>query len=107
MRQGDSISLKLLTLALEDVFKHLSWTSKTIKVDGSYLNHLRFADDIVLISSDVYELKEMLDDLNNASKTVGLSMNLHKTKTMRDSNIEVVLVVNNQIIDNVDKYKYI
>ena len=69
VRQGDPISPKLFTLALEDVFKELAWEKKGIRIDGSYLNNLRFADDIVLISSDVSELGEMLEQLNNAAKS--------------------------------------
>lgn len=40
------------TLALEQGFKELSWDKKGIKVDAVFLNRLRYADDIVLISSD-------------------------------------------------------
>lgn len=32
-----------------------------IKVDGEFLNHLRFADDIVLISQGPNELQTMLE----------------------------------------------
>ena len=66
MRQGDPISPKLFTLALEDVFKELE--KKGMRIDGSYLHNLHFADDVVLISSDVSELGEMLEQLNNSAK---------------------------------------
>lgn len=46
-RQSDTISPKLFTLILEDVFRTLDWDRKGIKIDGRYLNHLRFADDVV------------------------------------------------------------
>lgn len=76
VRQGDTISPKLFTLALEDVFKSLSWDRKGINVNGNYLNHLRFADDIVLISSDAAELEIMLQEFKEASQAIGLKMNL-------------------------------
>jgi len=41
---------------------------------------LLFADDIVLISSDIQEVKNMLKQLNKATNDVGLKMNLSKTK---------------------------
>lgn len=50
--QGDTISPKLFTLILEDILKKLKWQTKAINVDGSFLTHLRFAEDIVLFSSD-------------------------------------------------------
>lgn len=34
---GDTISLKLFTLAKEDVFKTLAWDRRRIKVNGLYL----------------------------------------------------------------------
>ncbi|XP_044755023.1 uncharacterized protein LOC123313977 [Coccinella septempunctata] len=78
VRQGDT--KKLFTLALENVFKLLQWKTKGINVDGSYLNHLRFADDIVLISGNLQELSVMLNELNDALRKVGLKMNISKTK---------------------------
>ncbi|CAF4674817.1 unnamed protein product, partial [Rotaria socialis] len=52
VRQGDTISPKLFTAALEDVFRTLSWENRGIMVDGELLTHLRFADDIVLFAYD-------------------------------------------------------
>jgi len=63
VRQGDALSPKLFTLALENILKTLSWEAKGINVNGTPLNHLRFADEFVLISSDILkrdELKDML-----------------------------------------------
>ncbi|KAL0872137.1 hypothetical protein ABMA27_004554 [Loxostege sticticalis] len=59
VRQGDTISPKLFTAALENVFRKLDWSDKGISIDGERLNNLRFADDIVLISDNV-------DDMLNA-----------------------------------------
>jgi len=56
VRQGDTISPKLFTLVLEDVFRKLYWDKKGLRVEGEYLSNLRFADDIVLISSTKEEL---------------------------------------------------
>uniref|UniRef100_W6NGJ1 RNA-directed DNA polymerase (Reverse transcriptase) domain containing protein n=1 Tax=Haemonchus contortus TaxID=6289 RepID=W6NGJ1_HAECO len=48
VRQGDTISLKLFSAALENIMRHLEWEDLGVKVDGRFLHHLRFADDIVL-----------------------------------------------------------
>ena len=50
VRQGDPISPKLFTAAMESVFRNLDWQSKGIVVDGEHLTHLRFADDILILS---------------------------------------------------------
>lgn len=57
MIQGDPISPKLFTLALENVFEKLQWDDKGITIDGTKRYHLRFAEDVGLISSDQEELK--------------------------------------------------
>ncbi|XP_050312881.1 uncharacterized protein LOC126747946 [Anthonomus grandis grandis] len=63
VRQGDTISPKLFTLALEGVFKTLDWNERGIKIDGKHLSLLRFADDIILFSQNIIELQEMLAEL--------------------------------------------
>ena len=78
---------------------------KGIRIDGSYLNNLRFADDIVLISSDVSELGEMLEQLNNASKKVGLRMNLSKTKKISDTTTDII--IEHWIVKNDNEYVYL
>lgn len=78
---------------------------KGIKVDGSFLNHLRFADDIVLLSSDIHELVDMINELDHASKQVGLKMNIQKTKIMSRENIAIT--IDQQQIENVSQYRYL
>jgi hypothetical protein len=105
VRQGDTISPKLFTLALENVFKKLNWVEKGLKIDGVYLNHLRFADDIVLISTDIHELKSMLQDLNHKSNQIGLKMNLDKTKIL--SNSLENITIDNINVEKVEQYIYL
>ncbi len=45
--QGDPVSPKPFTAALEEVFKNIDWSDKGILVDGEHLIHLRFADDVL------------------------------------------------------------
>lgn len=59
VRQGDTISSKLFILPFEGVFKQLDWDRMGININGTYLNHLRFADNIMLIVSDVDEVNQM------------------------------------------------
>jgi hypothetical protein len=82
VRQGDVISPKLFTAALEDIFKLLDWKGSGININGEYLTHLRFADDVVLMAETMEDLNTMLEDLSNASQSVGLKMHMDKTKIM-------------------------
>ncbi|CAH2083561.1 unnamed protein product [Euphydryas editha] len=87
VRQGDVISPKLFTTALEDVFKTLDWGGRGINVNGDYISHLRFADDIVIFAETLEELGQMLSSLNESSRRVGLGMNLDKTKVMFNKHV--------------------
>lgn len=87
VRQGDVISPKLFTNAMEDVFKTLNWTGRGVNVNGEYISHLRFADDIVIFAETLEELNGMLGSLNESSRCVGLGMNLDKTKIMFNKNV--------------------
>ena len=84
VRQGETSSPKLFTACLEKVFLNLNWNHKGIKIDGEYLNYLRFADDIILFSSNPRELQQMQQELNQESLKFGLSMNIKKTKIMKN-----------------------
>lgn len=56
--------------------------NKRHNIDGTYLNHLRYADDIVLIRNDYQELKQMMVQFHVTSKMVDLKINLSETKIM-------------------------
>ncbi|KAH0999968.1 hypothetical protein HUJ04_008201 [Dendroctonus ponderosae] len=62
---------------------------RDVNIDREYLSHLRFADDIVLISSDEDQFEQMIQELHQASMIVGLEMNLNKTKILSQSHIAV------------------
>ncbi|KAI5743164.1 hypothetical protein M8J77_015214 [Diaphorina citri] len=108
VRQGDTISPKLFISVLEMVFKRLNWERKGIEINTEYLNHLRFADDIVVISSKADELEEMLKDLTNTCLEIGLKMNLSKTKVMyNEFTPKKHIQINNTRIEEVQSYIYL
>ncbi|KAK6726501.1 hypothetical protein RB195_004682 [Necator americanus] len=84
VRQGDTISPKLFTAALQWIMKSLSWEERGVRVDGRFLSNLRFADDIVLFSSSTNEAETMLNELNEA----GLRINRKKTQFMKNAHCE-------------------
>ena len=108
VRQGDTISPKLFNAALEGIFRKISWENEGININGERLNHLRFADDIILIAEDGHKLEEMLNDLSTASNKVGLKINMRKTKAMFNQFcIEQKIMLENTEIEKVDHYIYL
>jgi hypothetical protein len=108
VRQGDPISPNLFASCLEGIFRQLNWDKFGVLIDGRKLNHLRFADDIVLISHSPQEATTMLNELVNASSSIGLMVNKTKTKSMRNhlANTTPVLL-NNTPLEDTTEYVYL
>ena len=88
MRQGDTISPKIFTAGLQEIFKRVEWFEDGVNVNGRKLNHLRFVDDIVIISNNTTnDLQTRLQELKNRSKIPGMKMNIDKTKVMFNKQI--------------------
>ena len=49
-----------------------------LRIDGEHLQMLLFADDVVLIADDPEKLQLMLDELNDKTKAIELSINSTK-----------------------------
>uniref|UniRef100_A0A0K0DPZ5 Reverse transcriptase domain-containing protein n=1 Tax=Angiostrongylus cantonensis TaxID=6313 RepID=A0A0K0DPZ5_ANGCA len=45
---------------LQNVMQTLEWDNMGVKIDGRQIYHLRFADDIVLITPDITQAEQML-----------------------------------------------
>ncbi|XGW04056.1 hypothetical protein V3C99_015306, partial [Haemonchus contortus] len=58
------------------------WEDLGVKVDGRCLHHLRFADDIVLITPNIEQAKQILAEFD--SGRIGLRLNLMKTMFMKN-----------------------
>ena len=107
VRQGDVISPKLFTNALEDIFKTLDWVGMGVNINGEYLSHLRFADDIVIVADSRDHLQKMLRDLYEASLRVGLRMNRDKTKVMMTDCRAQPISIGDEEIETVKEYTYL
>lgn len=101
------MSPKLFITVLEYVFKKLDWDKKGLKIDGQYLSNLRFADDIILLADNLEDIKIMLQELQEVCATVGLKMNIGKTKFMTNLVPSNNLIIENSEIGLVDKYTYL
>lgn len=106
VKQGDPLSPKLFVAVLESIFRSLDWDEVGLKIHGRFLSHLRFADDIVLLSENVEELQYMFESLNSQSKKVGLEINQEKTKVMTNS-CHKPITLESSNLEYVDDYIYL
>ena len=60
----------------------LEETQAGIKIAGSNINNLRYADDTTLMAESEEELKSFLMKVKEESEKVGLKLNIQKTKIM-------------------------
>ena len=60
----------------------LEETQAEIKIARRNINHLRYADDTTLMAESEEELKSLLMKVKEESETVGLKLNIQKTKIM-------------------------
>ena len=56
-----------------------------IKIAGSNINNLRYADDTTLMAESEEELKKFLMKVKEESEKVGLKLNIQKTKIVASS----------------------
>ena len=55
---------------------------RVIKIAGRNINNLRYVDDPTLMAESEKELKSLLMKVKEESETVGLKLNIQKTKIM-------------------------
>ena len=53
-----------------------------IQVGGTRINHIRYADDTVVIAESEDDLQRVLNSTNQGSNDYGLKINIAETKTM-------------------------
>ena len=87
------------------IINKINWENKGVRIDGEYLSHLIFADDIVLIANSTSKLQEMLQDIHDISKPVGLKMHLGKTEVICNKHLNKDdVIVDGKKIEEVDSY---
>ncbi|KAK8769019.1 hypothetical protein V5799_014511 [Amblyomma americanum] len=100
----------LFTACLQEVFRGLNWELLGIRINEEYLNNLRFADDIALLSHSGGELqsKSMINVLDRQSRIVGLKIDMHKIKIMFNSlATEQKFKIGSEVLEVVKEYVYL
>ena len=82
VRQGCILSPCLFNLYAEYIMRNagLEEAEAGIKIPGRNINNLRYADDTTLMAESKEELKSLLMKVKEESETVGLKLNIQKTK---------------------------
>ncbi|EPB67366.1 hypothetical protein ANCCEY_13543 [Ancylostoma ceylanicum] len=79
-----------------------------VRVDGQLLHHLRFADDIVLITLNISQAERILADFDDACGNIGLQLNLTKTMFMRSVWVpDAPFSLNGSTISECSSYVYL
>ena len=107
IRQGDTVSPKIFTAAMEGVFQSMDIKDKGINIDGEYLTDLRFADDVALVTQSVKDLEDILNCLNEESRKIGLEMHKGKTKFMTNFQTTESVEIDSEPIEKVECYTYL
>ena len=71
----------LFNLYTENIFGAIN-TNKGIKIGGTTIKKLRYADGTVLLAEPEEDLQEILNEVNRIGKTFDMKMNAKKTKTI-------------------------
>jgi hypothetical protein len=108
--QGNVLSPLLFAIVIDFVMKEtaggrqmgIEW------VDGKKLMDLDYADDLVLMSDNLEEIREILDRMVRLAKGVGLKINAGKTKSMRnDFACQNEILLNGEPLEDVENFKYL
>ena len=86
----------------------MDWSQRGIAIDEESLNHLQFADHIVLVSKVLQQTEEMLQQPSTNSKRCSLHINWNKTKIMINSNVKLGTVrLENKEVKIIESYVYL
>jgi hypothetical protein len=112
--QGDAPSIIIFNLVLKKVIRMMNISpDKGVKLDGTSISILAYADDIVLLGNDINTVRSLCERLITAARRVGFQINKEKTEYMEISRqwygrqAEEFLKLGNYSFKNVSQFKYL
>lgn len=108
LRQRDFNSPKLFTAALEGVFRVLVWKGAGFNINGEYISHLRFANDVVVMADTMENVSTMPNELNGTSEQVGNKINMEKTMIIPNASVvPIAMMVEDSTLEVVEVCIYL
>ena len=90
VKQGDNLSPTLFNIFIDDFHSDLiKFSTSPPDLNNVPVNHLFFADDLILLSTNKEGLQKSLDCLSRYCSKWNLTVNLNKTNVMIFSNKKV------------------
>jgi hypothetical protein len=81
LKEGDALSRLLFNFPLEYAIRKVQENQVGLKINGTH-QLLAYTDDVNLLGDNIYTIKKNTQTLIDASKEVGLEINVEKTKYM-------------------------
>ena len=112
VRQGCPMSPLLFNLFVNDIFEVVNaCDGSDISLEGSKINALMYADDLILLSESEKGLQKQIDKVGEYCEKWKLEINVKKTKVMifnrGNKLLKRHLYFNGKAIENVKTFKYL